>query len=57
MKILITGANGYIGQRLILSLLSQGHKVVCLVREAYRFDKKKFFNYESLKAMKPSPKI
>lgn len=46
MKILITGANGYIGQRLILSLLSQGHKVVCLVREAYRFDKKKFFNYD-----------
>jgi uncharacterized protein YbjT (DUF2867 family) len=36
MKILITGANGYIGMRLLPQLLSMGHKVVCTVRDANR---------------------
>lgn len=38
MKILITGANGYIGQRLIPLLLGQGHKLVCCVRNRRRFE-------------------
>lgn len=37
MKILVTGANGYIGTRLIPSLLEAGHEVWCMVRDARRF--------------------
>lgn len=36
MKILITGANGYIGVRLLNKLLDQGHDLVCAVRSADR---------------------
>ena len=37
MKILLTGANGYIGTRLLPVLLAQGHDVVCMVRDPRRF--------------------
>ena len=37
MKILLTGATGYIGQRLLPALAEAGHEVVCLVRDARRF--------------------
>jgi uncharacterized protein YbjT (DUF2867 family) len=37
MKILLAGANGYIGTRLIPVLLKNGHDVVCLVRDKRRF--------------------
>ena len=36
MKILLTGANGYIGMRVLPLLLDQGHEVVCAVRSADR---------------------
>ncbi|GEQ85665.1 epimerase [Patiriisocius marinistellae] len=36
MKILLTGANGYIGMRLLPLLLEQGHHVICSVRDANR---------------------
>lgn len=36
MKILLTGANGYIGRRLIPALLDQGHHILCVVRDASR---------------------
>ncbi len=36
MKILLTGANGYIGKRLIPVLIEDGHEVVCLVRNPSR---------------------
>jgi len=42
MKILLTGATGYIGQRLLPVLLAEGHEVVCCVRDRERFNKKKF---------------
>ena len=38
MKILITGATGYIGKRLTHTLTNQGHQVVCAVRDILRFD-------------------
>ena len=36
MKILLTGANGYIGMRLLPQLLALGHEVVCAVRDEKR---------------------
>jgi uncharacterized protein YbjT (DUF2867 family) len=38
MNILLTGATGYIGKRLLPVLVEQGHHVVCLVRDAARFN-------------------
>ena len=37
MKILLTGANGYIGTRLLPLLLEEKHEIVCLVRDKRRF--------------------
>ncbi len=37
MKILLTGATGYIGKRLLPHLLEAGHEVVCAVRDRRRF--------------------
>ena len=37
MKVLLAGANGYIGTRLIPVLLQKGFDVVCLVRDKRRF--------------------
>ncbi len=36
MKILLTGANGYIGMRLLPQLLELGHSVLCAVRDESR---------------------
>ena len=38
MKILLTGANGYIGKRLLPLLVEQEHEVVCMVRDPRRFE-------------------
>ena len=37
MKILLTGATGYIGKRLLLELIYHGHQLVCTVRDKKRF--------------------
>ena len=37
MKVLITGATGYIGKRLIPKLCELGHEVICCVRDINRF--------------------
>jgi uncharacterized protein YbjT (DUF2867 family) len=44
MKILVTGANGYIGKRLIANLLLLGYEVYALVRDPSRFDSSKFLD-------------
>lgn len=38
MKILLTGASGYIGKRLLPILIENGHDVVCCVRDKNRFN-------------------
>ncbi|MDF1673821.1 MAG: SDR family oxidoreductase [Vicingaceae bacterium] len=38
MKILLTGATGYVGKRVLPMLLKQGHHVVCCVRDKSRFN-------------------
>ncbi len=40
MKILLTGATGYIGKRLLPQLIEKGHRVVCFVRDKKRFEPK-----------------
>jgi uncharacterized protein YbjT (DUF2867 family) len=42
MKILLTGATGYIAKRLLPVLLENGHEVVCCVRDTNRFDVSRF---------------
>ncbi len=37
MRILLTGANGYIGMRLLPVLIEAGHEVTCVVRDKNRF--------------------
>ena len=37
MKILLTGVTGYIGKRLLIQLLEEGHHIVCSVRDKNRF--------------------
>lgn len=37
MKILLTGATGYIGKRLLPILVGQGHDIICCVRDKNRF--------------------
>ncbi|HEY8561419.1 MAG TPA: SDR family oxidoreductase [Pyrinomonadaceae bacterium] len=43
MKILVTGATGYIGGRLIPKLLEKGHRVRVLVRDARRLEGRRWF--------------
>lgn len=40
MKILLTGATGYIAQRLLPVLLENGHEVICSVRDKNRFNRR-----------------
>jgi uncharacterized protein YbjT (DUF2867 family) len=42
MRILLTGATGYIAQRLLPILLSRGNEVICCVRDKSRFNSEKF---------------
>ena len=46
MKILLTGSTGYIGRRLLPTLLANGHEVICLVRDQRRFDWEDFSKEE-----------
>jgi uncharacterized protein YbjT (DUF2867 family) len=39
MRILVSGATGYVGSRLISRLVASGHEVSCMVRDASRVDR------------------
>jgi uncharacterized protein YbjT (DUF2867 family) len=55
MRILLTGATGYIGKQLLPALLDQGHEVICCVRNKKRigglekFDNIEFWEVDFLK--------
>lgn len=46
MKILLTGATGYIAQRLLPVLLEKKYQVVCCVRDINRFDRSKYDGFD-----------
>ena len=46
MKILLTGATGYIGQRLLTVLLENGHEVIGCVRDKNRFNLQNFVSWQ-----------
>ena len=48
MKILLTGATGYIGKRLLPVLLEQGHEVVCCVRDKKRFPAEGIYQHPNI---------
>jgi uncharacterized protein YbjT (DUF2867 family) len=48
MKILLTGATGYIGKRLLPVLIEQGHRVVCCVRDKNRFPSEGIYKHQNI---------
>lgn len=48
MKILLTGATGYIGKRLLPVLLEQGHEVICCVRDKNRFPAEGIYQHSNI---------
>ena len=48
MKILLTGATGYIGKRLLPILIEQGHEVICCVRDKNRFPTEGIYNHPNV---------
>lgn len=49
MKILLTGATGYIGKRILPVLIEQGHEVVCCVRDKSRLPVSGIFSHPNVK--------
>ena len=48
MKILLTGATGYIGKRLLPVLIEQGHTVVCCVGIKNRYASDGIYNHPDI---------
>ena len=48
MKILLTGATGYIGKRLLPALIQQGHEVICCVRDKKRFPTEGIYIHQNI---------
>jgi uncharacterized protein YbjT (DUF2867 family) len=48
VKILLTGATGYIGKRLLPVLIEQGHTVFCCVRNRNRFPSEGVYNHPNV---------
>lgn len=50
-RVLVTGATGYIGGRLVPHLLEQGWRVRCLVRSARKLDRRTWSNHPQLEVV------
>jgi uncharacterized protein YbjT (DUF2867 family) len=48
MKILLTGASGYIGKRLLPVLIGQGHEVICCIRDKERFPTEGIYRHPNI---------
>ena len=48
MKILLTGATGYIGKRLLPVLIERGHEVICCVRDKKRFPSDGIYSHPNI---------
>jgi uncharacterized protein YbjT (DUF2867 family) len=48
MKILLTGATGYIGKRLLPVLIEHGHEVVCCVRDKKRYPSEGIYQHPNI---------
>ena len=48
MKILLTGATGYIGKRLLPILIENGHEVICCVRDKMRFPTEGIYKHPNI---------
>ena len=48
MKILLTGATGYIGKRLLPVLIEQGNEVICCVRDKNRFPTEGIYKHQNV---------
>ncbi len=48
MRILLTGANGYIGKRLIPPLIEDGHEIICCVRDKHRFPEEGIYKHPNI---------
>jgi uncharacterized protein YbjT (DUF2867 family) len=48
MKVLLTGATGYIGKRLLPVLLEQGHEVVCCIRDKKRIPAEGIYQHPNI---------
>jgi len=51
MTILLTGATGYIGKRLLPALLDLGHHIICCVRDARRFPAEGVFAHPAIQLL------
>jgi uncharacterized protein YbjT (DUF2867 family) len=51
MKVLLTGASGYIGKRLLPLLIERGCEVVCAVRDKDRFPREGFYKHPNVSAI------
>ena len=51
MKLLLTGATGYIGKRLLPVLIEQGHEVVCCVRDKNRFPSEGIYKHPNISSL------
>ena len=50
MNILVTGATGTIGPKLVPRLVAQGHQVTCLARDPQRLESNNWSHVRILKA-------
>ncbi len=48
MKILLTGASGYIGKRLLPVFIEQNHEVICCVRDKNRFPSDGIYTHKNI---------